>query len=512
MKKFLSLALALLMMVPLAVSASAGVVYKNDNPKSSDIVTVEEFQNLLNYWQWTNSDKYDYQDLLDYLYGQENVKSWADYCDKCHAKAKYFVTGGDVYCNCPTCGVYEVEVDLNLCSCCSRCTGNSKCTCGCWDCLYDRTCPQIPVSHKYSSCELNDVSFYWYGNIIYWYCDNCRQYGFIDADDWDSDWNDYFWDYNIRVLCSRGGTYYIDGSSSADYGDTRTITFEADYGYVLTDVVVNGISYGYCPILPLTVTSDVTIRATFVKASTLKTCTFTASVTGNGSVKAIKNNQTVSSSAKFTAKYGDSVTYKFVPASGNYYVKNVVVDGKSMGAITSYSFNTGITADHSIKVTFEWRSPYNDVSDKYLDAVEYVTEAGIMGYYNKYVYKNAFCGTKEISVKNLAAALAEMADVNDKLDTVAERIEWAEKNGIIDGDADLTVTCDVQSACGIVHDYLTLLEKQGKIDFTDFDKNDSAKENAISIGLVSSTTYKNNRSLNRYDLASICRLLANLEY
>ena len=134
-----------------------------------------------------------------------------------------------------------------------------------------------------------------------------------------------------------------------------------------------------------------------------------------------------------------------------------------------------------------------------------------MGYFNKYVNKNAFCGTNAISVKGLAAALAEMADVNEKLDTVEERIEWAAKNGIIDDSADLSVGCSVQAACGIINDFLALLETAGGVDFEDFDADDSAKENAFSIKLVTETTYNKNRTLTRYDLASICYLLANLD-
>jgi hypothetical protein len=134
-----------------------------------------------------------------------------------------------------------------------------------------------------------------------------------------------------------------------------------------------------------------------------------------------------------------------------------------------------------------------------------------MGYYNQYVNKNAFGGTKEISVKSLAAALAEMADVNEKLNTVDERIAWAEKNGIINGDADLTVLCKVQDACDIVNAFLTVLEDEGDLEFDDFDDDDTAKENALSIGLVSEKTYAGNRSLTRYDLASICYLIVNLD-
>lgn len=513
MKKFLSLALALLMMLPLAIGTSA----------ANNVVTVDEFRDILDYWKWSNSDKDDYQDLIDYIYNYDKdyARSWVDTCEICGKTASYYISNGNVYCSCPKCKTYKIDVSDDsciYCDCSSCDTEETYCKCTCTKC----NCidPDFTIdpeeefngrfNHKYSSCQLDDINFYRFGSSYYWYCNRCGRSDSIKVSDWDEAWNDYFWDYDIRVICSRGGDYSINGSSSADYGETRTITFEPDYGYVLYDVTVNGDSYGCTPTLTLTITSDTVVRATFVKASTLKTCTFTSTAVGGGTITAKKNGSAVDAD-EFTAKYSDSVTFKFTPASDNYSVKNVTVNGVSKGKIKSYTINTGITKDVDIKVTFKWNSPYNDVDEKYLDAVEYVTEAGIMGYYNKYVNKNAFGGTKEISVKNLAAALAEMADVNEKLDTVDERIEWAEKNGIIDGDADITVACDVQSACDIVNAYLNLLEEEGDVDFEDFDDDDSAKENALSIGLVSEKTYANNRNLTRYDLASICNLLVNLE-
>ncbi len=531
MKKILSLALALLMMLPLAIGASAGVVYK-ENPKkdTDDVVTAEEFSDLIAYWKWLNADDEDYDDLIDYLYGSSTVRNWKDYCEKCDKPAKYYISKGNIYCSCTYCGeTYEIyvpsskpEADRNDCKCCSMCAGNYvTCVCDCWDCKY---CSDYEsdkdwywgwnnkIDHKYTNCELDDVDFYYDNGRVYWscgYCGNTGSFKSADLDNW-YDWYNRYYTHTLRVYCSRGGDYSMDGGRNVKHGDTRTITFTPDKGYVLYEVTVDGESYGTSSKITLTVTDDTVVRATFVHESTLKTCTFTTSVVGNGKIVAKKNNKTVDAD-KFTAKYSDNVTLTFSPASANYVVKNVVIDGVSKGALKSYTLTGGITKDHDIKVTFEWKCPYSDVDEKYMDAVEYVTEAGIMGYYNKYITKTAFAGTEKISVKNLVAALAEMADVNEKLGTVDERIAWAKKNDIIADDANLTVVCDVQTACKIVDAFLEVLEDAGDIDFEDFDADDSAKENAISIDLVTEKVYKNNRQLTRYDLASICNLLVNLE-
>ncbi|MBQ7313519.1 MAG: hypothetical protein IJW81_08055 [Clostridia bacterium] len=508
MKKFLSLALALLMMLPLAIGTSAA---------SSDIVTPIELYKALGYFLDDDDNSY-------YKYLSNN--SMPLYCSTCK-KTTYWVHGvdkdGDVYRECSKCDtvVYTKQTLENIYACkycdCFDCNRFDRdCDC-CTDCVnYDSGMMVYPEYnwkdqfYHSSSCTFDELSFVSAKNGFVWICNECGKSGYVSYSDWDDDWDDYFWDYDITVSCGRGGDYSIDGRHVANYGDTRTITFEPDYGYVLYYVTVNGESYGAATKLELTVTKDLYIRATFVKASTLKPCTFTTTVIGNGEIKALKNSKVMTSDT-FTALYGDTVSFKFIGANDNYVVKNVVINGVSKGAIKSYSINTKITKDVDIKVTFEWKSPYSDVADNYLNAVEYVTEAGIMGYYNQYVNKNAFGGTKEISVKSLAAALAEMADVNEKLDTVNERIEWAEKNGIIDGDADLSVLCKVQDACDIVNAFLTVLEDEGDVDFEDFDDDDTAKENALEIGLVSEKTYKSNRNLTRYDLASICYLIVNLD-
>jgi hypothetical protein len=49
--------------------------------------------------------------------------------------------------------------------------------------------------------------------------------------------------------------------------------------------------------------------------------------------------------------YGETVTYKFLPDEG-YKIKDVIVDGVSVGAVTSYTFEN-IDRDHELKVIFE---------------------------------------------------------------------------------------------------------------------------------------------------------------
>jgi len=528
MKKFLSLALALLMMLPLAIGTSAASTTPGTpaSPNLGSILDLIEEALKNDFEDDTTASKPD-KDACDknHKHDKDDCKypstpsGWTHNCQNCkYENATYYTVNGTTYCKCPKCGSYTPKFGCDCPSSCDVCPLKVGCQiCNVCSCDHDDECvrPSKPgynktFKHKRSDCELNDIDFSYSYGYVNWLCDNCGAYGRISSKDWDNNWNDYFWNYTVSVVCTKGGEYTMDGSAKVKHGDTRTLKFEADKNYALYDVTVDGVSYGPVPQLTLTVTEDLYVKATFVKLSSLTPAVITTSVTGNGTVKAIKNGQTVSAD-KFIVNYNDDVTLRFNPASDNYAVKNVIVNGKSMGAIKSYSFAYGIAKDVDIAVTFKWVNPYSDLNSKYLNAVEYVTEAGIMGYFNQSLTKNAFCGTEIISVKNLVAGLAEMADVNEKLDTVADRIAWAEKYGIIDADTDLTAICKVQDACDIVNAFLTVLEDESDVDFDDFDDDDTAKENALSIGLVSKKTYAGNRNLTRYDLASICYLIVNLD-
>jgi hypothetical protein len=62
-------------------------------------------------------------------------------------------------------------------------------------------------------------------------------------------------------------------------------------------------------------------------------------------------NGTISASGTTTVYAGDSQSYSFSPVLG-YKISNVLIDGSSQGAITSYTFSN-IGSNHSISVVFE---------------------------------------------------------------------------------------------------------------------------------------------------------------
>ncbi len=327
--------------------------------------------------------------------------------------------------------------------------------------------------------------------------------------------SDYSWigggstigEYRVSVVSNYGGTYTVSGGKWADYNELKTVYITPLAGYAIEDVEVNGQSVGALSKLTLRVRSNTVIRVTFQKVQeTAERFTITTTSTGNGTVKAVKNGTTVAPD-KVGVGYKDKVTYIFTPGE-DYEISSVKVDGKSVGKVSRYTFQK-VDEDHKLEVTFKWKSPYKDVSSNYAAAVEYVTKAGIMTYYGN---KTSFSGTVKVTVQDFALALAEMVDTADALDNDVDRLKWAMKYELVGAKEDIDKTCTVQRACEMVDKYLETLETLNKIDFTLFNAKASAKDNAIAIKMVTAKIYDKNRDLNRYDLASVCRLIANLKY
>ncbi len=314
----------------------------------------------------------------------------------------------------------------------------------------------------------------------------------------------------ISINCPATGSYKMSGSQFVPYGTEKVIEFTAKDGYVLKDVLVNGVSVGAMAKMKVLVKSNVIIVPVFEKISNTKQFTIKLKQNGAGNIVVRKNGEVISPD-DIKASYYDNVTVWITPFSANYEIAGVVVDGKNAGKTSSYTFS-GTTADREIEVSFKWKNPYADVIDKYLKAVEYVTEAGILGALKDEDGKLYFGGTVKITKEAAAIALAEMADTADTLKTDADRLAWAKKNGLYAEGEDLTAVCDVQTLCGMVKTFLLAVADENKIAFTGVNANDTLRQTSVGIGLVSGTTFDKNRQLNRYDLAAVCNLITNLTY
>ncbi len=90
-----------------------------------------------------------------------------------------------------------------------------------------------------------------------------------------------------------------------------------------------------------TITRNVNVTATFKAKTTTGSYSITASAGTGGSI---------SPSGSVSVAYGSSRSFIITPNSG-YQVSDVAVDGRSVGALSSYTF-TNVTANHTIRAAF----------------------------------------------------------------------------------------------------------------------------------------------------------------
>ncbi|MFA4966497.1 MAG: hypothetical protein WC709_12810, partial [Thermoleophilia bacterium] len=125
---------------------------------------------------------------------------------------------------------------------------------------------------------------------------------------------------------------------TVNYGASQSFTITPSTGYHVADVLVDGGSVGALTSYTFTnVTADHTISASFA----IDTFTITPSAGAHGSI---------SPATPQTVEYGADQTFAFTPATG-YRVSNVLLDGVSVGAPTSYAL-LAVSADHTIHVDF----------------------------------------------------------------------------------------------------------------------------------------------------------------
>ena len=144
--------------------------------------------------------------------------------------------------------------------------------------------------------------------------------------------------YTITASAGTNGNVTPAGVTTVNYGSTPTYAITPNSGYHVVNVLVNGTSVGVVTSYSFpSVTADKTISATFA----VNTYTITASAGANGAV---------TPAGVSPVNYGATPTYAITPNPG-YHVVNVLVNGTSVGAVTSYNFPS-VTADKTISATF----------------------------------------------------------------------------------------------------------------------------------------------------------------
>lgn len=144
--------------------------------------------------------------------------------------------------------------------------------------------------------------------------------------------------YAIKASAGVNGSIAPVGTTNVTWGNSQTYTITPATGFHFAKLVVDGLSVNLADSYTFTnVTAAHTIRATF--AINKYTITSGAGVHG-----------TISPKGTFSVNYNGGQTYTITPVSG-YRVADVLVDGSSVGAVTTYTFSN-VTANHTISATF----------------------------------------------------------------------------------------------------------------------------------------------------------------
>jgi hypothetical protein len=144
--------------------------------------------------------------------------------------------------------------------------------------------------------------------------------------------------HTIAASAGSNGSISPSGSVTVDHGASQSFNITPAPQYHVSDVLVDGVSVGAVASYTFNnVTAGRSISASFA----IDTYTITASAGSNGSI---------SPSGSVTVDHGASQSFNITPAP-QYHVSDVLVDGVSVGAVVSYTFNN-VTAGRSISASF----------------------------------------------------------------------------------------------------------------------------------------------------------------
>ncbi len=147
--------------------------------------------------------------------------------------------------------------------------------------------------------------------------------------------------YTINASACAHGSISPSGAVTVDPGTDQSFNIAAEDGYHVGDVLVDGGSVGAVDSYTFSnVTDKHTISASFA-ADAVTTFTVAASAGANGSISPTGN---------VVINQGGNQTFTITPDAG-YHISDVLVDGASMGAVTSYTI-ASVTADHTIRASF----------------------------------------------------------------------------------------------------------------------------------------------------------------
>ena len=144
----------------------------------------------------------------------------------------------------------------------------------------------------------------------------------------------------ITATANTGGNIIPNGAVLVPFGSNQSFTITTNNNYMIANVLVDGITQEAINSYAFTnVTSSHTILATFLPVGSAYTLTASAGVGG-----------IISPAGNVVVVSGSNQNFTVTPSYG-YAVSNVIVDGVSLGPVSSFAFND-VTTNHVISAAF----------------------------------------------------------------------------------------------------------------------------------------------------------------
>ena len=147
--------------------------------------------------------------------------------------------------------------------------------------------------------------------------------------------------YTISAQAETGGSIDPQGSIQVPEGESKTFSIKANAGYIISKVLIDGTNNPTAVANGTYTFSNVTADHSIVARFEQITHTITATAGDNGSIDP---------AGEVTVKEGSNQTFT-IEANENYAIADVLVDGASVGALSTYTF-PNVTGDHTIEATF----------------------------------------------------------------------------------------------------------------------------------------------------------------
>ncbi len=144
--------------------------------------------------------------------------------------------------------------------------------------------------------------------------------------------------YSLTASAGANGTISPSGAQTVASGGTQGFTIAPAAGYHVADVLVDGSSVGAVTSYTF---SNVTASHTIAASFGIDTHTITASSGLDGLISPV---------GPISVNQGASQSFT-ITALAHHHVADVIVDGSSVGAVTSYTFSN-VTASHTVVASF----------------------------------------------------------------------------------------------------------------------------------------------------------------